>query len=238
MNKLIYVKKFFIFICLIILPALLSFAQESSAQDQGRIVTANEFLNYVSAQYGSIDDYEANVTITKGKEKMTGIIYYKTPSLLRINFDNPKEQVLVVDKEKLVIYIPKYRVIMQQKLKKKGGVSGAGMASKEGLKILKQNYTVAYLESPDFVPLDEGSEEMVKKLKFVWRTADEGFRQLIMSVGEDNLIRRMVCVTADYTEMQFDFKDIKTNEGIPDTRFEYDTPASANVFENFLFEAE
>lgn len=232
MNKLLYVKKLYIIICLIIFPAFFSAAQE-------RIITASEFLNYVSAQYGSIDDYEANVTITKGKEKMTGILYYKTPSLLRINFDNPKEQVLVVDKEKLVIYIPKYRVIMQQKLKKKrGGTSGAGMASREGLKILKQNYTVAYLDSPDFVPLDNGSEEMVKKLKFVWRTADEGFRQLIMSVGEDNLIRRMVCVTADYTEMQFDFKDIKTNEGIPDTRFEYDSPASANIFENFLFEAE
>lgn len=231
MNKLLYVKKFYIFICLIIFPVLFSAAQE-------RIVTANEYLNFVSAQYGSIEDYEAKVTITKGKEKMSGIIYYKTPSLLRINFDNPKEQVLVVDKEKLVIYIPKYRVIMQQKLKKKGGVSGAGMASKEGLRILKRNYIVSYLESPDFVPLDEGSTEMVKKLKFVWRTADEGFRQLVMSVGEDNLIRRMVCVTADYTEMQFDFTDIRTNEGIPDTRFEYDSPASANVFENFLFEAE
>ncbi|MBQ3647396.1 MAG: outer membrane lipoprotein carrier protein LolA [Spirochaetia bacterium] len=225
-------KKLFI-ICLIIFPALFAYSQE-----QARIVTANEFLNFVSAQYGSIDDYEAKVVITKGKEKMDGTIYYKTPSLLRINFDNPKEQVLVVDKEKLVIYIPKYRVIMQQKLKKKSGVSGAGMANKEGLKILKQNYIVSYLESPDLVPLDEGSEEMVIKLKFVWRTADEGFRQLIMSVGEDNLIRRMVCVTADYTEMQFDFTDIKTNEGIPDTRFEYDSPASANVFENFLFEAE
>ena len=231
MNKLIYVKKFYIIICLIIFPVLFSAAQE-------RIVTANEYLNFVSAQYGSIEDYEAKVTITKGKEKMSGIIYYKTPSLLRINFDNPKEQVLVVDKEKLVIYIPKYRVIMQQKLKKKGGVSGAGMASREGLRILKRNYIVSYLESPDFVPLDEGSTEMVKKLKFVWRTADEGFRQLVMSVGEDNLIRRMVCVTADYTEMQFDFTDIKTNEGIPETRFEYDSPASANVFENFLFEAE
>ena len=233
MNKLINVKKYFIFIFLIIFPVLFSYAQE-----QGRIITANEYLNYVSAQYGSIEDYEAKIAITKGKEKMTGTIYYKTPSLLRINFDNPKEQVLVVDKEKLVIYIPKYRVIMQQKLKKKGGVSGAGMASREGLKLLKQNYTVAYLESPDFVPLEDGSEEMVKKLKFVWRTADEGFRQLIMTVGEDNLIRRMVCVTADYTEMQFDFTDIVTNEGIPDTRFDYDTPASANVFENFLFEAE
>ena len=234
MNKLIYVKKIYIIICLIIFPVLFSSAQET----QERIVTANEFLNIVSAQYGAINDYEADVVITKGKEKMTGIIYYKTPSLLRINFSNPKEQVLVVDREKLVIYIPKYRVIMQQKLKKKGGVSGAGMASKEWLKLLKKNYSVAYLESPDYVPLDEGSSEMVKKLKFIWRSADEGFRQLIMSVGEDNLIRRMVCVTADYNEMQFDFTNIRTNEGIPDTRFEYDSPASANVFENFLFSAE
>ena len=109
MNKLINVKKYFIFIFLIIFPVLFSYAQE-----QGRIITANEYLNYVSAQYGSIEDYEAKIAITKGKEKMTGTIYYKTPSLLRINFDNPKEQVLVVDKEKLVIYIPKYRVIMQQ----------------------------------------------------------------------------------------------------------------------------
>ena len=90
MNKLIYVKKFYIIICLIIFPVLFSAAQE-------RIVTANEYLNFVSAQYGSIEDYEAKVTITKGKEKMSGIIYYKTPSLLRINFDNPKEQVLVVE---------------------------------------------------------------------------------------------------------------------------------------------
>ena len=230
MNKLIYVKKIYI-ICLIIFPALFSFAQE-------RIVTANEFLNVVSVQYGAINDYEANVAIIKGDEVMNGIIYYKTPSLLRINFDNPKEQVLVVDKEKLVIYIPKYRVIMQQKLKKKSGLSGAGIASKEGLKILNQNYTVAYLESPDPVPLDDGSEEMVIKLKFEWKSVDEGFRQIVMSVGEDNLIRRMACITADYNEIQFDFTDIKINQDIPDTRFEYDLPASANIFENFLFEAE
>ena len=82
MNKLLYVKKFYIIICLIIFPVLFSAAQE-------RIVTANEYLNFVSAQYGAIEDYEANVTITKGKEKMTGVIYYKTPSLLRINFSNP-----------------------------------------------------------------------------------------------------------------------------------------------------
>ena len=231
MNKLLYVKKLFIFLFIIIFPVLFCSAQE-------KIITAQDYLNIVSANYAGIEDYEAKVVITKDKEKMSGTLFYKSPSLLRINFSEPRNQVLVVDKEKLVIYIPKYPVIMEQKLKKRSGSSEAGLASREGLKLLKQNYAVAYLEGQDYVPLEEGSTEMVIKLKFVWKSASEGFRQIVMSVGENNLIRRMVGVTSDYTKIQFDFTDIVINTGIPDARFDYDTPATANVFENFLFGVE
>jgi len=231
MNKLIPVKKLLILFVIIISPVLFCSAQE-------RIITAQDYLGVVSANYAGIEDYRANVVITKGKERMSGTLFYKSPSLLRINFEEPKNQVLVVDKEKLVIYIPKYPVIMEQKLKKRGGSSAAGLASREGLKLLKKNYSVAYLESQNYVPLDEGSKEMVIKLKFVWKASSEGFRQIIMSVGENNLIRRMVGITSDYTKIQFDFTDIVINAGISDKKFDYDTPATANVFENFLFGVE
>lgn len=230
-------KKLYLATVLLVLTACFSFAQEAETPE--RIITANDYLNTVAAAYAEIADYEAKVTITKDKETMSGILYYKDPSLLRINFEQPEDQVLVVGKEKLVIHIPKYRVTMSQKLKKGAGVSdGAALAGSEGLKLLKRNYTVAYLESPDYVPLDEGSEELVINLKFVWRSSDEGFRQIILSVDQNNLIRRLIGVTSDYAEIRFDFADIKTNQNIPDTRFEYDSPASANTFENFLFEAE
>lgn len=230
-------KKLYLATVMLVLTVCFSFAQETETPE--RIITANDYLNTVSTVYEGIADYEAKVTITKDKETMSGILYYKDPSLLRINFENPEDQVLVVGKERLVIHIPKYRVTMSQKLKKGSGVSdGAAMAGSEGLKLLRRNYTVAYLESPGFVPLDEGSEELVIKLKFVWRSSDEGFRQIILSVDQNNLIRRLVGVTSDYAEIKFDFTDIKTNQNIPDTRFEYDSPASANTFENFLFEAE
>jgi len=231
------VKKLYSAIFLLVFSAVFSFAQEAETQE--RIITANDYLNTVAAAYAEITDYEAKVTITKEKEVMTGVLYYKNPSLLRINFEQPEDQVLVVDKEKLVIHIPKYRVTMSQKLKKGAGITGgAVLAGSEGLKLLKRNYTVAYLESPDYVPLDEGSEDLVIKLKFEWRSSDEGFRQIILSVDQNNLIRRLIGVTSDYAEIRFDFADIKTNQSIPDTRFEYDSPASANTFENFLFEAE
>ena len=112
------------------------------------------------------------------------------------------------------------------------------MTNEQGLNLLRENYSIAFLSSPDPGPLEEGSDEFVTKLRLNWRTTDQGYRQLIISVNEDLLIRRIVGVTADYEEVQFDFRDIRTNQGIPDTRFEYDAPSSANDFTNFLFEGE
>jgi hypothetical protein len=35
--------------------------------------------------------------------------------------------------------------------------------------------------------------------------------------------------------LAFDFTEIKLDQGIPEARFAYDSPASANLYNNFLF---
>lgn len=170
---------------------------------------------------------------------MTGVLYNKAPDKLRINFAKPEEQVIVFDGKRLVIYIPRYRVTMSQRISARNQISGsAAIPSSEGLSLLGRNYSVAYLESPNPVPLDAdaGRTEMVVKLKLVWRSTQEGFRQLDISVGSNGYIRRVVGVTPENDVIQFDFTNIIVNQNIPDTRFEYTPPPSANTFENFLFE--
>jgi len=169
---------------------------------------------------------------------MKGKLYYKSPNLLRIDFTDPEEQVLVTDGELLTVYIPRYEVILEQKLKRRSQAALASMASEQGLNLLKKNYGVAYLTGPEFVPLEEGSREMVRKLKLTSRSTAEGFRQIVIAVGRTGLIRRITGVTLSYEEFVFDLTDIGLNQGIPDTRFQYDSPAYANVYQNFLFEAE
>jgi outer membrane lipoprotein-sorting protein len=62
-----------------------------------------------------------------------------------------------------------------------------------------------------------------------------GYRQVILSVNPDTkYIRRMEGTTAGGT-VTFDFTDIHPNIGIPELRFTYDSPASANVYNDFLF---
>jgi len=169
---------------------------------------------------------------------MTGKMYYKNPNLLRIDFTEPEDQVLVTNGVELTIYIPKFEVILVQKLKRRSQAALANMASEQGLHLLTKNYGVAYLSGPNFVPLEDGSEEMVRELKLESRSTAEGFRQIVLAIGRTGLIRRITGVTIGYEEFVLDLTDIIVNQNIPDTRFEYDSPPYANVYSDFLFEAE
>jgi outer membrane lipoprotein-sorting protein len=41
-----------------------------------------------------------------------------------------------------------------------------------------------------------------------------------------------------FEEHRLDFLNVRTNQNIPDARFDYDSPPSANVYRGFLFESE
>ena len=70
-------------------------------------------------------------------------------------------------------------------------------------------------------------------------SAAEGFRTLKLYITPDTkLIRRIEGWTISGDKLTFDFTGIKTNVGIPATRFIYDSPASANVYNNFLFKSD
>ncbi|WP_028972731.1 LolA family protein [Spirochaeta cellobiosiphila] len=202
------------------------------------IVTASDFFKKISERYGTVQDYQAQLNIVRNGVKMSGTVSYKTPDKLRIDFTEPRNQVLVSTGENLIIYIPKYSVIMRQALRKKSSAEIASLASKQGLDLLRRAYSVAYLRGPSPVALDDKNPEKVVWLKMTWRTADETFRELKIAVGQNNLIRRIEGTTVGYENLVFDFKDIKTNQGIPNSKFEYDSDGTANEINNFLFSPE
>lgn len=206
-----------------------------TAQD---IVTAAQYFNTVSEKYGSVGDYTAKVSILQGKATLEGTLLYKNPNRLRIEFSNPAGQVINSDGKTLTVFLPRYSVAFTQELKKRSDAAIAAMASKQGLNLLKSSYSISYVTGPEAVPLDGTAGEQVVKLKLTWRSGSQAFRQLEISVSANGFIRRIVGLTAAQQTIQFDFTGIKTNIGIPDTRFDYDSPPTANMIRNFLFEPE
>ncbi len=226
----------------IIIFSILLFILPFAAVYSQSLVTAVSYFERISDYYGEVFDYQADLTITQGSGDEAvvskGVIYYKSPNLLRIDFTEPDKQVICVTGEDLLIYLPSQVVVMTQKLKRHNDSTLAAMASAQGLDLLEKGYSIGYLDGPDPVPLDEGSDELVTKLKLEWRTTEQGFRQIEMSIGADNLIRRMKALTPEMEDVQFDFVGIDINQNIPDVRFDYEVPASAYEIKNFLFEPE
>lgn len=202
------------------------------------LLTATAFFDQVAERYGGIEDYSADITIRNEDTVSRGRLLYRKPNFIRIDFEEPEDQILVSDGTRLQVYIPRFNVVLSQQLRAESEESLAAFAGERGLTLLRRNYSIAYLDSPGPVPLEDQSPEMVTKLRLNWRNTGEGYRQLVVSISEDNLIRRITGVTADYREVQFDFRNIDLNPGIPESRFEYRGPASANTFYEFLFEGE
>ena len=200
------------------------------------ILTADQFFKDVSAQYATIKDYQAQVEVLAGKQMMSGTVMYKAPSLMRMDFTEPASQVIVYDGQSLVIYVPEFRAILSQQT---GVANPAGAATSQGLRMLGRSYSVTFETGPDPVPLPGAETEQVVRLVLSRLSVAEGFRNIILSVDPTSLlIRRMEGTTLAGDQINYDFTKIILDQDIPATKFIYDSPASANMYNNFLFSSD
>jgi outer membrane lipoprotein-sorting protein len=212
-----------LFLCCVVLSI--------SAQE---IITADNYLRSVSEQYAGVADYEAKIAISSGSTNMHGVISFRRPSLLRIDFISPANQVIAFNGDTLTVYLPGSSATLSQSVN--GSSGGASLATPQGLLLLTRNYNAAFVTGPEPEPLDEDSSERVVKLRLSRRSVNEGFRVIILHVNPSTkLIRRIEGEPISGNRVKMDFTGIMTNRGIPEQRFVYDSPSSANMYYNFLF---
>jgi outer membrane lipoprotein-sorting protein len=222
------IKKHAMAVSLFVFLACLLGAQE--------IITAERYLEQVSELYATFKDYEARIVIRSGNTEQSGTVSHKLPALLRIDFSSPATQVLVFNGDALTVYLPEHRAALSQTVSGgAAGSGGAGLATAAGLTLMRRNYAASYVTGPEPVPLEGSQDEAVVRLRLTRRFGSEGFRELVLNIAPDTkLIRRIEGHTVTDNRVRFDFTNIRTNQSIPDSRFEYTLPANANQYNNFL----
>ncbi|MCR5217915.1 MAG: outer-membrane lipoprotein carrier protein LolA [Treponema sp.] len=194
-----------------------------------QIQTANEFFKSLSDYYSTFNDYEADLKMEIAGQEAEGRVSFKKPEMVRIDFTEPAEQVFVYNGDNLVIYLPGSSAILEQH------TEGNLAKTMTGLALLKRYYTVAYETSPDPLPIEEGSDDMVINLIMYRRSTSEVFSSIKMSVGvDDNLIHRVEAKTTTGAVYILVFSNYNINTKMSDQRFIYDPPSSANNYKNFL----
>lgn len=214
--------------------SLILFAAAMAAFAQ--ITTASSYFNSVSEFYATIQDYEVHMDITVGSSRMAAQASFKRPDLLRIDFSNPESQTILFNGDMLTIYLPGPAAILNQSVTDSDTGQGMSLATPQGLALMSRYYSIAYETGQDPVPLEEGSDELVVKLVLSRKNTTEGFRRILLAIdAQTKLIRRVEALTTQNETITFLFSDYAVNQGIPDQRFIYDPPSSANIYNNFLF---
>lgn len=199
-----------------------------------QITTAAAFFSSVSENYAKINNYTANIIIKNGSISHKGVIKFKRPDKLRIDFSYPENQCIVFTGDTLTIYLPLLNVMLSQKVDSANGT--ASLATPQGLSLMKRSYTVAYETGSEPKPLEEASSENVIVLSMFRRSASETFKQLrVMISPETKLIRRIEGQPVTGEKIVFDFYNYNINPGISSKTFLFDSPPTATVLNDFLF---
>jgi outer membrane lipoprotein-sorting protein len=101
------------------------------------ITTASAYFKTISEYYGSIKDYEVDFEIKVDKEESAGKLSYKAPDLVRMDYTNPEEQVIVFNGDMLTIYLPGSNAILQQDVSTSGNNANS-LATPQGLALLSR----------------------------------------------------------------------------------------------------
>lgn len=221
-------KKLVTILCSVLFVTAFSFAQN--------ITTASAYFKTISEYYSTLKDYEVDFEIRVDKSETAGKLSFKAPDLLRMDYTNPEEQVIVFNGDTLTIYLPDSDAVLQQQVQPGSTGGAASLSTPQGLSLMNRYYTIAYETGQNAEPLEEGSSEMVLKFILTRKSASEAFRYIKLSINENTkLIRRVEAVTPKGEQFIFDFFDYKLNQDLTDQRFIYDAPSSANNYNNFLF---
>lgn len=199
------------------------------------ITTASAYFKTISEYYATLKDYVVDFEIKIDRQETAGTLSYKSPDLVRLDYSNPEEQVIVFNGDSLTIYLPDAPAVLQQQIVS-DSTSAATLGSAQGLSLMSRYYSVAYETGQAAEPLEEGSDEMVVKFILTRKNSSEAFRYIKISVNEySKLIRRIEAVTPKGETFLFNFYEYQLNQGLSDQRFIYDAPSSANTYNNFLF---
>lgn len=201
-------------------------------QVHAQVQTAATFFNSVSEFYEKLYTYEVNMSVSMPERNLSGKVSFARPQMLRIDFEYPKNQVVLFDGNELLIYLPSQDSVLQQSVSTK-----EEQISSRGLTLLRRYYSVAFETSADPVPLEEGSAVKVVNLLLTRRSASEAFTTIKLSVDPSSkLIRRVVATTPQGKVYTFNFYGWVLNPRITEQRFLYDMSSTATSYNNFLLQ--
>ncbi len=202
-----------------------------NTQELMAITSVNDVKKLMSDSFSDIEDYTADFKWQNGDTHYSGKITYKKANKILLEFDQPKDQIIVSNSNYLYIYIPSLKVVVQQSLSENTESTLLAGTTEAGLTRLIDEYSFSFYESSSLQPFD-GIQAY--HLKLVQKRPKVGFKTMNIWVSEEGLILQSNGVSPNGVSVSLTFQNIHTNTEQPDYIFDFEIPPDAQIIRNFL----
>ena len=225
---------------------------------QEELLSAKTLLERLSESFKTnVRDIKADIRLIQGDMVSTGILYFKNPQKIRIDFTDPANQVICSNGYELWVYIPYLNIVLHQDiLERERMKDDEDEKDEEKIKVNEETenpdiiinpillnpvgldkflteYSIEYHETKEKINYKDGTK--VYQLKLIrWRSTKHGFNVIYLIIQENGIIRQVRGITANYKQITLELDKIELNNNISDLKFNYEPPAHTSTVDDFI----
>ena len=145
----------------------------------------------------------------------SGSVSVKLPGRMRWDYEEPEIKTFVADGESFYFYVPEDRQVLVQS---QAGQRGVAVALLLGGGSLSAQFEAG-------LPGSDG------RLRLLPREPDPEVREVLVEVGPVGEILSIEVLDIQSNRSRYEFHDMKTNVGLPESLFSFDVPEGVEVIE-------
>jgi outer membrane lipoprotein carrier protein len=202
----------------------------SSAFGNGSRDSLDEYVRQLESSYHAVRTIRADFTqiyVSGGRTRIeSGVVYFARGGLMRWDYQRPQPKLFLSDGKTLMLYIPEEKQLTRSPLK-------ASEDIRVPFRLLLSRLELRRIFSRlEFAPDALEHQPADRVLRAYPKKSFQGdYQQVLMVIGPQFDIRRLLVILPDQSTMEFSFDHIGRNVPVSHSLFRFTPPPGAEVIE-------
>ena len=193
-------------------------------------VSLEDFVRQFESSYHAVKTIRADFTQTYTTEGRTqtesGVVYFARGGLMRWDYQQPQPKLFLSDGKTLQLYVPEEKQLTRTAVKASDDVR---VPFRLLLSRLELRRVFSRIEFAPDAPQHQAVDRVLRG--YPKKALQEDYRQVLMEIGPQFDIRRLLVTLSDRSTMEFDFDHIERDVPLSRSWFQFVAPPGTEVID-------